>query len=433
MSTTAVTSSQHELTSAHVAPVAPINWRLPIIYGLAVITSLYFMLTAKGVATLDLNPKERDHAIFDVMTLSVFTVCTIVFVLCLLVFSYSVYRAFQRKPVGVLLACLVGVTLLFALLVWYGADSAANITLTVTLAGGVVYATPIVFGAMAGVVSERVGIVNIAIEGQLLAGAFTGILVASASGNAWVGVICAPIAGALVGALLGAITVKYNIDQIITGVVLNVLVLGLTSFFFSTVMAKNESLNSGSNYLHNIRIPLLADIPVIGPVIFNQTAVVYIMYVAVIALTFMLFRSRWGLRLRACGEHPRAAATVGINVRATRIRNSLLSGAIAGLGGAYLTIGVDPGLQFGEEMSAGKGYIALAAMILGKWHPIGAMGAALLFGLADSMATLMKTMDAAAPISGYFTMTPYIITIFAVAGFVGKSRAPAAENKPYVD
>lgn len=415
------------------APLTKISWRMPITYGVAALLSLYLWFTAQGKTTIDLNPKERAYAAFDLKVLDAKMVCLIGVVLCILTTVYAAQRAVSREPVGWVPALVAGTALAFSLLVWYGADSDANVTLTVTLAAGIVYATPIIFGSMAGVVSERVGIVNIAIEGQLLAGAFTGILVASIAGNAWVGVIAAPIAGALVGALLGAIAVKYNIDQIIIGVVLNVLVLGLTSFFFSTVMAKDESLNSASNYLHNIRIPLLADIPVFGPMLFNQTAIVYIMYIGVALLTFMLFRSRWGLRLRACGEHPRAAATVGINVRRTRFRNSLLSGALAGLGGAYLTIGTDPGLVFGEEMSAGKGYIALAAMILGKWHPIGGMAAALLFGMADSIATLMKTLDASAPISGYFSMTPYIITVFAVAGFVGRSRPPAAENTPYRD
>ena len=262
-------------------------------------------------------------------------------------------------------------------------------------------------------------------------GAFAGVLVASATGSVWAGLATAPLAGAFLGVLLAAFAVRYNVDQIIVGVVLNVLALGLTSFFLDTTMKGGSGLNSSGVHLRNTAIPLLSDIPVVGPALFDQTLLVYAMYALVAALTVYLFRSRWGLRLRACGEHPKAAATVGIDVRRTRFANTVLSGAIAGLGGAYLTIGANVGQSFGENMSAGKGYIALAAMILGKWHPLGAVGAALLFGLSDAVATLLKSLDPSAAAAAYFSMLPYVITVFAVAGFVGRSRPPAAENQPY--
>lgn len=183
--------------------------------------------------------------------------------------------------------------------------------------------------------------------------------------------------------------------------------------------------------MQNVKIPLLGDIPVIGPVFFNQTILTYFMYVVIVVLTIYLFRSRWGLRLRACGEHPHAADTVGINVRRTRINATLLSGALAGLGGAYFTIGGSIGQSFNNNMSAGNGFIALAAMILGKWHPLGALGAAVMFGFAKAVAILMPSLNMDAP-SNLINMIPYLVTVFAVAGFVGRSRPPASENVPYV-
>jgi simple sugar transport system permease protein len=222
--------------------------------------------------------------------------------------------------------------------------------------------------------------------------------------------------------------VKYWVDHIIVGVVLNVLVTGLTSYLFSTVLKQNPERWNKAMSLPTLDIPVLSQIPVIGPVFFRQSLLVYLMYVLVVVLNIMIFKSRWGLRLRACGEHPKAADTVGIKVNRTRIRNTILGGAIAGLGGAYFTVAA--GLAFGKDMSAGKGYIALAAMILGRWNPKGAVAAALLFGFSDELAVLLGTMNTPIP-SDILHMTPYLLTIFAVAGLVGRVRAPAAEGIPY--
>ena len=244
---------------------------------------------------------------------------------------------------------------------------------------------------------------------------------------------CAGAASGLVeplGALLALFSVKYGVDQIIIGVVLNVLALGLTTFLYGTIMKDAQDvLNTNRYSLPDLPIPGLVEIPVIGPVLFDQSILVYIMYAAVIALSFFLFRSRWGLRLRACGEHPRAADTVGINVGRTRTANTILGSAVAGLGGAFFTIG--SGLAFTDNISAGNGYIALAAMILGKWNPVGAMSAAVMFGFAQAMARMLPNIEPSIP-ANLISMIPYVVTIIAVAGFVGKSRAPAAENIPYV-
>ena len=258
-------------------------------------------------------------------------------------------------------------------------------------------------------------------------GAFLGAVVASACSNPWVGILAAPVAGVLVALLLALFGLRYRVNQIVVGVVLNVLVSGLTGFLFSTFLSSSPSLNRALR-LPTLAVPLLSRIPIIGPVLFRQTILVYLMYAAVAVLSVMLFRSRWGLRLRACGEHPKAADTVGINVMRTRVANLALAGALAGLGGAFFTVG--SGLSFENDMTAGNGYIALAAMILGAWRPLGSLGAALLFGFATSVAQTLPVIGSSVS-PDIISMIPYIVTILAVAGFVGKVRAPAAEGVPY--
>ena len=199
-------------------------------------------------------------------------------------------------------------------------------------------------------------------------------------------------------------------------------------FLFSTLMSDNKALWNTRMPLPRLPIPVLSEIPVVGPVLFNQTILVYLVYVLVAVLQFMLFRSRWGLRTRAVGEHPKAADTVGIKVNTRRVLNVILGGAVAGLGGAFLTVG--SGLAFGREMSAGQGYIALAAMILGKWNPKLAVLAALLFGFSKNLGNVLSTIGSGVP-SELLLMLPYLITIFAVAGFVGRVRPPAANGTPY--
>jgi len=303
------------------------------------------------------------------------------------------------------------------------------------LALGFAASVPLVFGSLAGVICERSGVINIAIEGQLLFGAFLAAVVASIAANfgagegwaAFIGLLAAPIAGALVGAALALFAVRYWVDQIVVGVVLNVLVIGLTSFLFSSVLSDNRSLNQPLS-LPDIPIPVLSQIPILGPVLFDHNLLTYLMMVTVAVLHVLVFRSRWGLRMRSVGEHPQAADTVGIRVNVTRVRNVIIGGAIAGLGGAFFTVAA--GLAFGKEMTGGKGFIALAAMILGRWSPKGALAAGLLFGLADAFQQQLSIMGSDIP-PEFVLMTPYLATIFAVAGIVGRSRPPAAEGTPY--
>jgi simple sugar transport system permease protein len=302
--------------------------------------------------------------------------------------------------------------LIVSLLCWADAGLTTAFNVVNLLSGTLSQSIPLMLGALTGVICSRSGVVNIAIEGQLLLGAFTAAIVASGTHSLYAGLVAGALAGCLVGALLAAFAIGYAVDQIILGVVLNTLVIGLTGYLFDDLMATNANTYNSAGTFSPVKIPLLADIPIIGPVFFDG-----------------LFSTRWGLRTRAIGEHPVAADTVGIRVLALRYRNVILAGVLAGIGGAYLTIGSVG--TFSKDTSAGEGYIALAAMIFGRYTPFGAVGAALLFGFATQLQSILSTMSV--PIqSNLLLMTPYVVTIIAVAGLVGKVRAPRAEGVPYV-
>jgi len=419
------------LTKESQLPTAlqPVEWKYPIVYGvLAVIAFAAFGLGAPGDAqtTFAFTAPDAFLSIPDLVVASKVT-AIVVGVILLALAGFSLWATRSRAEVGVWLPLVFGVLFVFAFLTWAGAGRGVIAT-TSLLAGGLALSVPLIFGAMCGLVGERSGIINIAIEGQLLAGAFLAAVVASVAKNPYVGLIAAPLAGAIVGSILVFFAVKYWVNQIIIGVVLNVLVVGLTNFLFSTLLTQNQELWNSRQALPALPIPLLSEIPVIGPVFFKQNILVYLMYVVVIVLHVAVFRSKWGLRMRAIGEHPRAADTVGINVNRGRVLNTIFAGAIAGLGGAFFTIG--SGLAFGKEMTAGQGYIALAAMILGKWNPFGALFAAILFGFTKNLGNSLSAIGAPIPQDLLF-MLPYIVTIFAVAGFVGQVRPPAAEGIPY--
>lgn len=312
-----------------------------------------------------------------------------------------------------------------AFLVWATAGKAFS--LTGMLQASIVRAVPIALGGMAGVLSERVAVVNIGIEGMLLAGAFTGALVGSLAGGL-AGLAAAVAVGGLFGFVLAALVVTYRMDQIIAGVFINLFVLGLTSYVSSQVFQEYRALNSAPVF-RSITIPILSDIPVIGPVLFNQNIFVYGAFLIAGLATYYLFHTRTGLRARAVGEHPRAADTLGINVYRTRFINVTVAGMVAGFGGAWFTLGSVG--RFDEGMTGGRGFIGLAAMIFGRWHPIGALLAALVFGFADSLQQKLALLGTPIP-SEFLAMAPYIATIIVVAGVVGRARPPAADGKPYV-
>ena len=430
MSTATTTPAPASAPQRAAKPLPPISWKAPVAYAVIGLLSLVFfaLLPAGGQQTTFRLSTASDFFQIEPITVSSTGAALFLSILALLLAGLSFWAARDRRKVGVWLPIVFGVAVVFAFLNWAGAGKAA-IPLTGLLQGSLFLAVPLVFGALSGVLCERVGIINIAIEGQLLAGAFLAAVVASLTSSAYAGLIAAPIAGALVGVLLVIFSVKYWVNQIIVGVVLNVLVVGVTSYLYSTVLTEDPGTWNTRTPLPVIEIPVLSQIPVVGPVLFRQTLLVYIMYVVVILLQVFLFRSRWGLRLRAVGEHPKAADTVGIKVNAPRVRNTILGGAVAGLGGAFFTVAA--GLAFGKEMTGGKGFIALAAMILGRWNPVGALVAALLFGFSDNLQTVLGIVGTPIP-SQIMLMTPYVVTIFAVAGLVGRVRPPAAEGIPYV-
>ncbi len=312
-----------------------------------------------------------------------------------------------------------------AFLVWATAGKAFS--LTGMLQATMVRAVPIALGGLAGVLCERVGVVNIAIEGMLLAGAFTGALMGSVLGGV-PGLVAAVAVGGIFGFILAALVVTYRMDQIIAGVVINLFVLGLTSYVTSQVFSEMRHLNNAPVF-RAYKIPVLGDIPVIGPIFFNQNLFVYGALILVAVSTYYLFHTRGGLRARAVGEHPRAADTLGVNVYRTRYIHVTLGGMVAGFGGAWFTLGSVG--RFDENMTGGRGFIGLAAMIFGRWHPVGALAAALVFGFADSLQQKLAILNTPIP-SEFLAMSPYIATIIVVAGLVGRARPPAADGKPYV-
>jgi ABC-type uncharacterized transport system permease subunit len=344
-------------------------------------------------------------------------------IICLGLGAYQLVRGFGRATEVVL--GLVVLMFIIAFLTWAAKDKAFNLIgiLKTTL----LLATPIALGAFSGVLSERAGVVNIAIEGMMLSSAFMSTLVGSITGNLYIGLLGGIGIGVVMAALHAVLSIKYKVDQIISGVVINILATGLTSYLAGRFLEKYQELNNPGTF-QPIAIPVLSRIPIIGPVLFENNLIVYLMFILMFGNHFMLFYTRWGLRTRAVGEHPKAADTLGINVFKMRYVNVWLSGAVAGVGGAYFTLGAVG--RFDEVMTAGKGYIGLAAMIFGKWTPFGAFGASLIFGFADSLQTKLQILNVPIP-SEFLLMAPYLATIIAVAGVIGRAIPPAADGQPY--
>jgi simple sugar transport system permease protein len=341
--------------------------------------------------------------------------------------AFATVRVHSGKAVPRAVNVGFGAIAVTALLAYVGAGGVVPVTFLLT--GTLALSVPIILGGMSGVLSERVGVVNIAIEGQLLTGAFVAAVVGTLTQNLALGVLAAMFAAALVSLVLATFSIKYLVDQIIVGVVLNVLVIGITNFLYSQWLSNDELGANFPGTLPFIKIPLLSDIPIIGPLLFDNRITVFLVFLIVPLLWFMLFKTKFGLRLRAVGEYPMAADTMGINVAANRFVWVTVGGMIAGLGGAAISIGNVGG--FVREMSAGQGFIALAAVILGRWHPFAVAAAALLFGFA-SIFRIWAGQANSAINSDFIAMVPYVVTLIAVAGFVGKVRPPASAGKAYV-
>ncbi len=347
-------------------------------------------------------------------------------VAAVLIFALGVDRLRAKNLRWTNAALGVGLLLfVLAFLAWASADS--SFSMVGMLRSTVISSIVITLGALTGLVGERSGVINIGIEGQLLSAAFVAVVLSSAFGT-WAGVGGALVIGALLGALLAWLAIRFRVDQIIAGVVINILALGLTSFLASRVLSEAQDLNAPAR-ITSWRIPVLADIPVIGPMFFDHTFFVYATFLLVFALHFGLFRTRWGLRVRSVGEHPKAADTLGIDVIKTRYRAVISAGLIAGFGGAFLALAQIS--RFEENMTGGIGFIGLAAMIFGRWMPFGALAAGLVFGFSGALAQKVAILGTGIP-SEFMLMLPYVATVIVVAGLVGGARPPAADGQPYI-
>ncbi len=344
---------------------------------------------------------------------------------CVFMGAFQLVRAGGfGKRTNMVLGLVSGI-FVFAFLVYAAAGKSLNLAglLNTTLSKAV----PLTLGALSGILCERAGIINIGIEGMMLMGAMVGALVGSLTGSLWIGLLAAILSGALLGWVLGVLSIRYKINQIISGTAINIFATGMTSFISALFLQRNEALNNPGTF-KGWEIPILSRTPFLGPILFDNNLFIYAMFALLIILQIGLFYTRWGLRHRAVGEHPRAADTLGINVNRTRYIASLLGGMMAGFAGGYFTLGSVG--RFDEVMTAGRGFIALAAMIFGNWMPFGALGAGLLFGFADSLASKLAILGIKIP-SQFLLMAPYLATMVILAGVVGRGHAPAAEGEPY--
>ena len=355
----------------------------------------------------------------------------------------QLFRGFGRWA-NTILAVVIGL-FIFGFLTWGAAGKSLN--LGGLLSATIVRAVPITLGAFSGILSERAGIVNIAIEGMMLTGAMVGAFVGSVA-RLWlpesffasfmgeqglvilglcIGLASAMLAGMILSAVHGAFSIRYKINQIVSGTVINIFAVGFTSYLSARFLQKYQEFNNPGTF-KPFEIPLLGDIPVLGPIFFRHNMFVYSMFILIIVIHVAYYYTRWGLRMRSVGEHPKAADTLGINVLRTRWQAVLLSGMMAGFAGGYFTLGSVP--RFDEGLTAGRGFIGLAAMIFGNWNPIGSFGASLLFGFTDALQTKLAILKLPIP-SEFLLMIPYLATMIILAGIVGKGHMPAADGQPY--
>jgi simple sugar transport system permease protein len=336
-------------------------------------------------------------------------------------------RGERRLGIGAVVSGLAGIGLAF-LALQSSADNLNTVFRADLIASMFVFSTPLIFAGIGGMFSERSGVVNIGLEGMMLMGAFFGVYGADKGGSWFVGLLCAMFAGGSLALIYAFFAIHLRADQIVGGTAVNFLALGITGYFFFDLY-NGQDVPVGVSTIPSGRIPYVADWKFIGPAFGDLNLMVWLSFLLVIVSYIVVFKTPIGLRIRACGEHPRAADTVGINVYSIRYGSVVLSGILAGLGGAYLSIGFGGG-AFTDNMTAGRGFIALAAMIFGAWRPFGTFYAALLFGFSTALAYRLDVYSSQA--ATLFQTLPYILTLIAVAGVVGRTMPPAADGKPYV-
>ena len=400
--------------------------------GLLIFLLFAHVTTADQTTTFDLTLGKTSRALpLPDLTFPTTTALYGLVLACVFAGGWQLARGFRRVNLAL---GMVATLFVLAFLTWAARDRSLNIT--GLLSSSLLRAVPIALAALSGVLCERCAVINIAIEGMMITGAFAAALMGSVAANVWgwpawaalpFGLVSALAVGALLGLLLAVLAVRFKVDQIIAGTAINILGVGITSFLSARILTKFQYLNNPGIF-PRVSIPLLSSIPIIGPVFFEQNVLVYILFVLLAVIHVMLFYTRWGLRTRAVGEHPRAADTLGINVFKTRYINVMLGGMVAGLGGAFLILGSVG--RFDELMTAGKGFIGLAAMIFGKWMPFGAFGSALIFGFADALQTKLAILEVPIP-SHFLLMAPYLVTMIVLAGVVGEAIPPAADGQPY--
>jgi len=388
---------------------------------------IYFLFTSKlapnAVTVFNMTPggidigTMADLAVPSRLTLLIFGL------ICLGIGIFQLIKGFGRATNGMVGLC--GLLLIMAFLIWQASGKSLN--LSGMLSSAVLLAVPITLAAFSGILAERSGTINIAIEGMMLMSCMFAALVGSLTKSAVIGMLGGVFSSIALAMLHAVLCIKYKINQTVSGTVINIFSAGMTAFISQKFLQKYQNLNAPP-MLSRIPVPLLSRIPFIGPILFNQNLFVYLMFLILIVLQIALFSTRWGLRLRSVGEHPKAADTLGIDVIRTRYVGMLLSGLVAGIAGAFFTLGSVG--RFDEGMTAGKGFIGLAAMIFGNWYPLGALGAGLLFGFADAIGSKLSLLGSVIP-PQFMAMSPYLITMIVLAGFIGKGQAPAAEGKPY--
>ncbi|QSB05829.1 ABC transporter permease [Natronoglycomyces albus] len=400
--------------------------------GAGVAAIAVFAVASEARTVLRLNITRPDVSFAVPTALTMIALGAIAFALGAIMLAGIYRRLYVLATSGAVAAIAL------ALVLWGFGRPGVQVPLESLLAGTLFLALPLILGSLSGVLCERNGVINIGIEGQFLMGAFVGALAATIANNPYIGIIFAMIAGSLTTMLLAVMAVRYQVNQIVLGVILNVLALGLTGFLFDRVM-RDEPISfnrpGGVPRLGSVLegVPVLEKlptIPLVGPLLFNQNIFVYAALFAVVFLWFALFHTRWGLRTRAVGEHPHAADSVGINVNRFRFWNVTAAGMLSGMGGAFFTIGQT--LAFSKNMSAGLGFVALAVMIIGRWNPFGALAGALMIGFLTETQRQMASMPGGSPIpSEFLSMLPYIATIVVVAGLVGRAKPPAANGQPF--
>jgi len=409
--------------------IEPDSRRQYIMGGIFFAVGLFILLVFVRNINLDvmttfvLNPGGSDSVMADIV-FNAHNALLFIAGICAVLGVFQIVVGFKKFTNFVLV--FIGALLTISFLAWGAGDTSINV-------GGmlrvmILRSVPITLGALSGLLCERSGVVNIAIEGMMITGALAGAIAGSVY-NLWVGMLVAIIVGGLTAVVHAILSIKYKIDQTISGTIINITTIGLTSYIVTKILQNRElQYLNNSGFFTPIKLPFLSKIPFLGPIFFSHNIYIYIMYILIIVLTVVLFTTRWGLRLRAVGEHPKAADTLGINVFRMRYLAVILGGMLAGFAGSFFVLGSIG--YFEQAMTAGRGFISLAAMIFGKYTPVGAFGAGLLFGFSESLATNLSILKFPVPVE-FLLMLPYVITMVVLAGVVGRTRSPAADGIPY--